>query len=676
MARNSRDDRSRVPEWITPMLAAPGGPTLASGPQWTYEAKLDGFRTCMRIAPNGDTVLTSRNGLDFTAEFADLAGVVAEGLEGRAAVLDGEIVVYDEHGRIDFDALQDRRGRYRKHATRRPGQPFEDPVEVRFMAFDLLLLGENMVVRKPYRQRRALLEQVPMPDPYRVSVVKAFPFDTLTADRLTPQALLDRVTAAGFEGLMAKLATAPYVPGQRSDAWLKFPATKVQDVLVCGWRPGKGRFTGLFGGLLLGAHDPGTGNLVYIGDVGTGFSEAARRDLHARLEALERRRHPFANEPPREDVRGARWVEPLVVGEVRYRRFTTSGEPRLRHASWRGIREDITPSDVILPRPHPTPRPPREAVPADPQPEPVEGERVTVRVGTRHLALSNLDKVLYPVDGLTKAEVIEYYTRIAPVLLPHLSGRPITMIRFPNGVGGQQFFAKNVPKGAPSWLSTVRLPHRSSRAEGKDTIDYPLIEDLPALVWAANLAALELHVPQWTVGPGPVRLPPDRLVFDLDPGEGTSIVECARVAERLHSILTAHGLTPVAKTSGSKGLQVYAGITTTDPAEPSAYAKALAQQLARETPDLVVAKMAKAVRPGKVFIDWSQNNPAKTTVAPYSLRGRDHPTVSTPITWAEVRGCRRVRDLVFTAVDVIDRVEDIGDLFAALADTRASLPTR
>jgi bifunctional non-homologous end joining protein LigD len=263
------------------------------------------------------------------------------------------------------------------------------------------------------------------------------------------------------------------------------------------------------------------------------------------------------------------------------------------------------------------------------------------------------------------------------VLLPHLAGRPVTFIRFPDGVGGQQFFEKNVPKGAPDWLPTVRLPSTGSRSgRGEGEIEYALLDELPALVWAANMAALELHVPQWRVNAEGRRLPPDRLVFDLDPGSGTSIVHCCRVAERLRDLLVDDGLAPYAKTSGSKGMQLYVSIETDEPAAPSAYAKKLAQQLARETPDTVTAVMAKAQRTNRVFIDWSQNNPAKTTVAPYSLRGRDHPTVSTPITWDEVEACRHVAQLTFTADDVLDRVAGHGDLLADLDNDRAPLPSR
>ncbi|MFB9690586.1 non-homologous end-joining DNA ligase [Amycolatopsis plumensis] len=301
------------------------------------------------------------------------------------------------------------------------------------------------------------------------------------------------------------------------------------------------------------------------------------------------------------------------------------------------------------------------------------GSRITVRVGERQLTLSNLEKVLYPRHGFTKGEVLDYYTRIAPVLLPHIRDRAMTFVRFPDGVAGGSFFEKDVSRHAPDWVRTARLTV-GGRRKDPELVAYPLINDLPELVWAANLAALELHVHQWTVGPGDERGTPDRLVFDLDPGPGASVVDCSRVAERLHDVLVEDGLTPVAKTSGSKGMQLYAGVVTTDGGEPSRYAKALAERLAAETPDLVVARMTKNLRPGKVFIDWSQNNPFKTTVAPYSLRGRDEPTVSTPVTWDEVRACRHVTHLRFTAGEVLERVEDFGDLFADLERTRVPIP--
>ncbi|MEU0797972.1 DNA ligase D [Amycolatopsis sp. NPDC005961] len=653
-------DASRVPAWVEPMLAKADGGRLRSGAEWAYEYKLDGYRAAMRIAPDGTTVLTSRNNIDFTAEFRELAGVLD--LDGQAAILDGEIVVYGDDGRIDFELMQERRGRWVRHQSASPGRAFDD-IPVRFLAFDLLRLGDRDLLKEPYDERRRLLAGLPMPDPYRVSVVRAVTFDELAADRRTPADFLAHSASAGYEGVVAKLRSSAYLPGQRPDAWLKHPLIRTQEVIICGWRPGQRSFSGTLGGLLLGAHDPVSGDLVYIGDVGTGFSQAARADLKDQLQRLERRTHPFATTPPREDTARARWVEPRLVGEIVYRQFTRAG--RVRHTAWRGLRADKEPGDVLAPRAAP-------AEPAAPPPEPVS-RKITVQAGDRQLTLSNLDKVLYPADGFTKGEVINYYSRIAAVLLPHLAGRPVTFIRYPNGVDGEKWFEKNVPNGAPSWLRTVRLPSTGSRGSG-DTIDYPLLDDLPALVWSANMAALELHVPQWTVTSDATPQPPDRLVFDLDPGPGTSVVDCSRVAERLHDVLVADGLTPFAKTSGSKGMQLYCGIRTDDPGAPSAYAKRLAQRLARETPDSVTAVMAKAQRGGRVFIDWSQNNPAKTTIAPYSLRGRDRPTVSTPVTWDEVRACRHVNHLTFTADEVLDRVAEHGDLLAGLAESRASLP--
>ena len=299
--------------------------------------------------------------------------------------------------------------------------------------------------------------------------------------------------------------------------------------------------------------------------------------------------------------------------------------------------------------------------------------RSTVEVDGRRLALSNLDKVLYPDSGFTKGEVVDYYARIAPVLLPHVADRPMSFKRYPDGVEGEGFFAKNAPRGTPAWVRTVRLPAPGSSMD-RETLDYVVVDSLATLVWAANLAALELHVPQWTVGPrGGVR-GSDRLVLDLDPGEPATVVECAEVALLLKELVEADGLEPHAKTSGSKGMQVSAAVKETTDERTSAYAHELAKRLEKERPDLVVSRMTKSLRPGKVFVDWSQNNAAKTTVAPYALRARVQPWVSTPVTWDEVAAARTVKDLRFTAPEVLDRVDAHGDLWAALAETGPALP--
>jgi bifunctional non-homologous end joining protein LigD len=299
--------------------------------------------------------------------------------------------------------------------------------------------------------------------------------------------------------------------------------------------------------------------------------------------------------------------------------------------------------------------------------------RIEVEVDGRRLSLTNLDKVLYPGSGFTKRDVIDYYRRIAPVLLPYMADRPATFLRYPDGVAHKGFYEKDVSRHAPDWVRTAELVTHSRGSDGAVN-HHPVVDSLPTLVWAANLAAIELHVPQWTVGPRGARRDPDLLVFDLDPGEPATVVECAEVAVLLREALAEDGLTAYAKTSGSKGMQLYCAVRTRRPEATSEYAKALAERLTGLRPELVIARMDKASRPGKVFVDWSQNNPAKTTIAPYSLRGRDLPTVSTPITWDEVEACRTTADLTFTTDDVLDRVDELGDLLAGLPDDRSALP--
>lgn len=295
-------------------------------------------------------------------------------------------------------------------------------------------------------------------------------------------------------------------------------------------------------------------------------------------------------------------------------------------------------------------------------------EKVVTEVDGRRLTLTNLHKVLYPAAGFTKAQVISYYAAVAPVLLPHLRDRPVTFVRYPDGVEGQSFFEKRVAKGAPDWVQTIEVP-RSGKADEKQTILYPAVNDLPSLVWAANLAALELHVPLWRSVKPKAFGPFDQMVFDLDPGEPATIVDCCEVAAVLADVLSGRGYDPVLpKTSGSKGLQLYVPLRPPRPPdEVREESRAIAREVEKEHSDRVVSNMRRDLRPGKVLIDWSQNVPAKTTVAVYSLRAKAWPTVSTPVTWEEVGHCAESRDpdlLRFLASDVLDRVQRLGDLFA------------
>ena len=292
-------------------------------------------------------------------------------------------------------------------------------------------------------------------------------------------------------------------------------------------------------------------------------------------------------------------------------------------------------------------------------------QETRVTVGDRELTLSNLDKVLFPESGFSKGQLIDYYVNVAPVMLPHIQDRPLTMKRYPDGVDAKFFYEKHVPSHAPDWVRTARVPTGDKGEE----VTYALVCDLPTLVWAANLGTIEFHVPLWRVGTRRrLPAPPDFMVFDLDPGEGTTLVHCCEVALAIDEALRAQGLETRVKTSGSKGLQIYAALKGRPSWEKSRNdAHTLATTLEHERPDLVTSNMRKALRREKILIDWSQNHSAKTTVGAYSVRARSRPTVSTPVTWKEVRKCLSSNDpslLEFTTVDVLARIQKEGDLFA------------
>lgn len=652
------------------MLAVSG--PLPVGEDWTYELKWDGVRA-IGVIRDGRLRLYARSGAEITAAYPELAGLAAA--VATDATLDGEIVALDAAGRPSFAELSERihvrdRDRAAQLAATAP---------VTFMIFDLLALaGEDFTesgTAAPYRRRRAALEQL-APAGSHWLVPPQFEDGAAT---------LDAANEHSLEGVVAKRLGSIYRPGARSPDWVKVKRDETGDFVIGGWRPGERRL----GALLVGSPTAG-GGLEYRGRVGGGISGAAERSLLAALSPLRADDSPFTEPLPRVDAKDATWVRPELVVEVRYGQRTRDG--RLRFPRFLRLRPDKSPADCEPPQPPPAG--PDDAdvggPPAEPAGPPAEsgepdeslaagsvrptgsaaasGESATaVRVDGRTLELSNLDKVLYPATGFTKGEVIDYYARVAPVLLPYLRDRALTRLRFPNGVSEASFFEKNAPAGTPRWVRTETLPVPGS-STGRETLDFVVAEDLPTLVWLANLAALELHTPQWKIGGGG----PDLLVVDLDPGPPAGLAECARVALTLRDRLAADGLTAVAKTSGKKGMQLYCPIAGSQSSEVvSGYVKDVAEELARADPRGVTAQMAKRLRPGKVFIDWSQNAAAKTTVSPYSLRAEPTPSVSTPLTWDEVAAGEVGR---YSPEQVLARLEQHGDLLAPLLDGGPPVP--
>ena len=300
-------------------------------------------------------------------------------------------------------------------------------------------------------------------------------------------------------------------------------------------------------------------------------------------------------------------------------------------------------------------------------------DKAELIVEGRKLPVSNLNKVLYPKAGFTKGQVIDYYIRIAPVLLPHLKDRPLTMKRYPNGVDGMFFYEKNCPSHRPNWVKTAKVWSHGNQRD----MHYCLAQDLPTLVWAANLADLELHT---SLARKKAVAKPTMMVFDLDPGPPANIVQCCQVGIWLRDLLAGMKLKSWPKTSGSKGLQIYVPLNTAATFnETKALSRALAEHLEREHPELVVHRMLKSLRGGKVLVDWSQNDEHKTTVNVYSLRAKDYPTVSTPVTWQEVEACLKKKDpdlLRFTSDQVLKRVEQFGDLFEPIETLKQKLPKK
>jgi bifunctional non-homologous end joining protein LigD len=654
--------REPMPERLLPMLAG-AGPLPRQEADWSFEVKWDGVRAIAYIKP-GRLRLESRNLNDITDAYPEVRGILRD-LGMREAVLDGEIIAFDDDGRPSFERLQRRMHVTSPSAVRR----LMASTPVVYAIFDLLYLGGHSLTGLPYEQRRERLEELGLQGPaWRVPA----------AHRGRGRGLLDATAAQGLEGIVAKRLGSRYEPGRRTGAWVKVKHTRRQELVICGWLPGEGRRTDRIGALLMGYWTDG--ELRYAGRVGTGFTEQTLTRLIKRLAPLRRDDSPFDQAPKL--PRNAVFVEPDLVAEIEFREWTTEGV--MRAPSFKGLREDKPSAEVVRePAPATTAdeddgAPAIDAEAATPEALFDEVERLpdgslAVVTDGRRLKLSNWDKVLFPATGFTKGDLIAYYARVAPAVLPHLRDRPLTLKRYPNGVAAPYFYEKQSPSHRPEWVTTTRI----------GSVEYTLAQDRPTLIWLANLADIELHT---SLSFASRTLTPTMLVFDLDPGPPAGLVECSEVALVLRGLFAALGLRSVVKTSGSKGMQLCVplnhggagragGSVTYEVTKP--FARRIAELLEQRLPELVVSRMTKRLRRGKVFVDWSQNDDHKTTVTVYSVRARERPTVSAPVSWEEVQNCLDSRDpelLSFETDEVLRRVARDGDPFAMLLSTRQELP--
>jgi bifunctional non-homologous end joining protein LigD len=657
----SDPEREPMPEHVLPALAI-AGELPRSESEWSFEVKWDGIRAIAYAQP-GRLRLESRNLRDISEGYPELRGLIGE-LGMREAVLDGEIVAFDDAGRPSFERLQSRMHVSSPSAVRR----LAASTPVVYAIFDLLYLEGRSLMALPYERRRETLQSLGLGGrAWRVPAVH----------RGVGASLLEATRVQGLEGIVAKRLDSRYEPGRRTTAWVKIKHTLRQELVICGWLPGEGRRTERIGALLMGIHEE-SGELRYAGRVGTGFTDRTLAALAERLAPLRRDASPFALTPKL--PRNAVFVQPSLIAEIGFREWTSDGV--MRAPSYKGLRDDKEAAEVVREAPAAM----QANAPGGGSPEAGSGGgasggdspeelfdevqrlpdgALSVVTEQRQLKITNWDKVLYPRAGFTKGDLIAYYARVAAAVLPHLRDRPLTLKRYPNGVEAKYFYEKNSPTHRPEWVQTARM----------GGIDYTLAQDRPTLIWLANLADVELHT-SLALSQAPER--PTMLVFDLDPGAPAGIVECCEVALVLRGLFEQLGLTSVVKTSGSKGMQVYVplgGPTSYEDTKP--FARRIAELLEQRMPELVVSRMTRRLRAGKVLVDWSQNDAHKTTVTVYSARARERPTVSTPVAWDEVERCRAEADpelLSFETGDVLGRFAEQGDLFAELLSARQSLP--
>jgi bifunctional non-homologous end joining protein LigD len=652
-----RDSREPMPEHVVPMLARLGE-LPPDQHNWAFDVKWDGVRAIAYIQP-GRLRLESRNLNDITETYPELRGLLRD-LGMREAVLDGEIVAFDDAGKPSFERLQRRMHVTSPSAIRR----LMGSTPVVYAIFDVLYLDGRSLMGMRYEERRERLESLELSGPaWRVP-----------ASHPGKGAALQKATQAqGLEGIVAKRLDSRYETGRRGGQWIKIKNLRTQELVIGGWIPGEGRRAERIGALLMGYYEDS--RFRYAGRVGTGFTEKTLNALARKLREYRRADSPFDEGP--KFPPGAVFTEPCLVAEIEFREWTS--ERVMRAPSYKGLRDDKSPREVVVEggfgeaEVAEPPEPPDDAQELDPAtPEALFDEvralpesGLEVLVEGRRLKLSNWDKVLFPATGFTKGDLIAYYTRIAPVAVPHLHGRPLTLKRYPNGVDAQYFYEKQSPSHRPKWVQTTTIGN----------VNYTLAQDRPTLVWLANLADVELHTSLSLAEPVEQ---PTMLVFDLDPGEPATLVECCQVGLVLHGLFSQLGLVTVVKTSGSKGLQVYVPLNSdVTYAQTKPFARRVAELLEQRMPELVVSRMTKRLRPGKVLVDWSQNDIHKTTVNVYSVRARERPTVSTPVGWDEVRRCHEAGDaelLTFDTEQVLRRVEEQGDLFAPLLSEVQKLP--
>jgi bifunctional non-homologous end joining protein LigD len=566
--------------------------TPPSGGDWCHEIKYDGYRIGCRIA-GGTITLMSRNGKDWTAAFPEIVEAASR-LDTDDALVDGEVAIVLADGRTSFQALQNALS---SKTTRE---------SLVYIVFDLLRLDHADLRREPLAQRKAQLASLVGRSTGRIRYS-----DHMSGDG---RAVLAEACRVGLEGIVSKRLDKPYRAGRSSD-WVKSKCSRRQEFVIGGFTDPEGSRAGL-GALLVGHYQ--ANRLIFAGKVGTGFTHAGALELRRTLDALAQGQSPFDPLPPRAIARRAHWVRPRLVCEVSFTEWT--GDGMIRHPVFNGLRQDKRPRDVVRERPAEAPRPSTSTKTA------ARARNDDHVAGVR---LTHPDRVLYPDPLVTKVDLARYYERIADWIVPHVAGRPLTLVRCPEGLRGKCFYMKHSRVWAPEPLRRIQVQEKTKLDE------YLVTDGLAGVVALVQMGVLEIHT--WNARESDLERP-DRLVIDLDPGEQVDWGHVIAAARLVRAAFAALDLESFCKTTGGRGLHVVVPLVPhADWSECLAFTRALSEALERADPDSYTTRFARRGRERKILIDYLRNNRANTSVAAYSTRARAGAPVSVPVSWDELR---------------------------------------
>ena len=625
--------KSSMPAEIPPMLATPSA-SLPEGPEWLFELKWDGVRALLFWA-DGQVKLLSRTGRRIEKQYPELAEV-SPALSGSSAILDGEIVALDERGRPSFGLLQPRIG-----ATPKAVGQLSHQQPVIYFVFDLLYLNGYDLRVAPLSERKRLLSGILSSHP-RLRHSDHYP--------ASGKKLFEFARQHDLEGVLAKRAASRY-ESRRSSEWLKIKVTARQEFVICGYTRGDREY---FGALVLGVYEKK--KLRWVGNVGSGFDQQLLRDIHRRLQPLTTKTLPLSERPDiREEIT---WVKPELVCSVKFASWTA--ESRLRAPVFVGLREDVKPEDCV-----------REvavtalATAEIPKLLPPKQAEIILSIEGRQLKFTNLNKIFYPQQGYTKRDVINYYDAVAPLLVPHLKDRPLSLKRYPNGIEGKYFFQKEAAEKFADWLRTEPIFSEHNQAP----INFVVADDRASLLYLANLGCIDQN--PWMSRVGSLDNP-DFVLIDLDPSDCgyDRIVEAAQLVRQKLDLL---GLAGYPKTTGGDGMHIYIPIEPRySYAQARSFAEILARLVVHDRPDLFTTPRAVARREkGKVYFDYLQISTGKTISAPYVLRAYNGAPVSTPLEWREV--VKGLTPAQFHLGNVLERFGRLGDIFQPVLTKRQRL---